>query len=69
MSQEQEGAKDAQLLLRRVRRMALDADGREPVCEETEAMNAPHEPAITPSILFTQAEVESVNWDAVFAEW
>lgn len=27
------------------------------------------EPAIFPSLLFTEEEVRSVNWDAVFAEW
>lgn len=27
------------------------------------------EPAIFPSLLFTEDEVRSVNWDAVFANW
>lgn len=33
------------------------------------SFEARHEHAITPSLFFTEAEVASVNWEAVFAEW
>jgi hypothetical protein len=37
--------------------------------EETTKIESKHEPAITPSLFFTDEEVESVDWDAVFEEW
>lgn len=38
------------------------------MCDEWERRQD-SEPAIFPSLLFTEDEVRSVNWDAVFAEW
>lgn len=33
------------------------------------AVEARHEPAITASLFFTEEEVASVDWDAVFRGW
>jgi hypothetical protein len=39
------------------------------VDENTTQIELKDEPAITPSLFFTDEEVESVDWDAVFKEW
>ena len=38
------------------------------LCDEWERRQD-SEPAIFPSLLFTEEEVQAVNWDAVFAQW
>ena len=38
------------------------------MCDEREPRRD-SEPAIFPSLLFTEDEVRAVNWEAVFAEW
>ena len=41
---------------------------RAAMCDEREPRRD-SEPAIFPSLLFTEDEVRAVNWEAVFAEW
>jgi len=36
---------------------------------ESTQIESRDEPAITLSLFFTEEEVESVDWDAVFREW
>lgn len=38
------------------------------MCDESERRQD-SEPAIFPSLLFTEEEVNAVNWDAVFTKW
>lgn len=38
------------------------------MCDEREPRRD-SEPAIFPSLLFTEEQVRAVDWDAVFAEW